>query len=65
MIRSLFNTVDLRCEGLTIFMMFRICRLECHFNTTVAVVMGAMHEADNTYSIWSTWCVIGSSNFSQ
>ena len=36
-------------------MIFKIRHLECYFNTTVAVVTGVMHEADNVYSIRSTW----------
>ena len=38
MIRSLFNTYAVKV--LSIFMKFRICRLECHFNTIVAVCNG-------------------------
>ena len=40
---------------LSIFVISRICHLECHFSTIVAVCDGFMHEADNAYSIQSTW----------
>ena len=50
------NTVHLvHCEGFVGFHGSRICHLEYHFNTIVAVCAGVMHEADITYSIWSTW----------
>ena len=37
---SLFNTVDLRCEGFSIFVIYRIYHLECHFNNIVGVCDG-------------------------
>ena len=40
---------------LSIFIIYRICHLECHFNIIVAFVTGVMHKADNAYLIQSTW----------
>ena len=40
---------------LSLLIIYRICHLECHLNTIVAVCEVVMHEADNAYLIWSTW----------
>ena len=40
-------------EVLSIFIVYKTCHLECHFDTTIAVLTSVMHEADNGCSIRS------------
>ena len=56
MIRSLFNTVDLCCEGFVDFHDLQDSSLGMSLKYHCSCfVMGVMHEADNAYSIRSTW----------